>query len=61
MLLGEIFPRLQIWSLQPAVQGPCHQPSDTGLDLVAEEPLPPFLGLCRVLLKRLGCGSDLFT
>ena len=50
MLLAEIFPRLEIWSLQPPVQGPCHQPSNTGLDLVAEEPLPPFLGLCRVLL-----------
>ena len=50
MLLGEIFPRLQIWSLQPPIQGPCHQPSNTEFDLVAEEPLPPFLGLCRVLL-----------
>ena len=50
MLLAEIFPRLQIWSLQLPVQGPCHQPSNTGLDLVAEERLSWFLGLCRVLL-----------
>lgn len=61
MLLGEIFPRLQIWSLQPPIQGPCHQPSNTEFDLVAEEPLPPFLGLCRVLLRRLDCGSGLVT
>ena len=50
VLLAEIFPRLQIWSLQLPVQGPCHQPSNTGLDLVAEEHLSRFLGLCRVLL-----------
>lgn len=52
-------PKTSIWSLQPPIQGPCHQPSNTEFDLVAEEPLPPFLGLCRVLLRRLDCGSGL--
>lgn len=59
VFLWGIFPDFRLGLCSRLPDWPCYQPSNTGLHLLAEKPLPPFLGLCSVLLRRLGCGADL--